>query len=280
VTRTLPFVCPGVSNMEGYMNVTCKHTSQNISLCGRDTKGYPFSHFFLCDPCAMVMQRREQMFYMMTKIENLNPQQKVCRDEIVDMKYRREWKKYNVPPDHPTKITKDEIATMLTVNDVFFGVTNMNLSGMIRGNLLNEELIENNCKLWKVSSADGKKIIVQQIYDYIKEKNGKCMIKKDGLVYEISEVVMIRTRTKTVALGKIPHSLKTKSMNMTTNEIDAYLIENKHIYIDLSRMLEGNARSYQCEFCEERVVSGCNTCKKYVCRTHWDDCKQSSCSSR
>merc|ERR1712194_708533 len=101
---------------------------------------------------------------------------------------------------------------------------------------------------------------------------GKFMIKKAGVVYEISEVVMTRPGSPR---GKIPTTLKTKSANMTTDEIDAYLIENKHIYIDLRRMLKRKAQKrQQCEFCEEKVVSGCNTCKKYVCRTQWDDCKQ------
>mmetsp|Transcript_14305 Transcript_14305/g.16071 ORF Transcript_14305/g.16071 Transcript_14305/m.16071 type:complete len:231 (-) Transcript_14305:464-1156(-) len=230
--------------MEGYMNVTCKHTSQNISLCGRDTKGYPFSHFFLCDPCAMVMQRREQMFYMMTKIENLNPQQKVCRDEIVDMKYRREWKKYNVPPDHPTKITKDEIATMLTVNDVFLvSLGQMVVFGIIPGNTLYNELCEHYHKLWKVSTVDGRKTIVQQIYDYIKERHGRFLIKKAGVLHEISEEDM--TRGSGPPAGRIHGLLKSKCRNMTTDEIDAYHIENKHIFIDLSRLWNENSIRYR-----------------------------------
>jgi len=62
------------------------------------------------------------------------------------------------------------------------------------------------------------------------------------------------------------------------NYID-FLLQNDHIFVDLSKMKKIPSRRFKCELCNTTTTSGCNTCQKYVCETHWNDYKQLICEN-
>ena len=82
-------------------------------------------------------------------------------------------------------------------------------------------------------------------------------------------------------MEKIPTSLidKCRPENLTKKEIEDFLLQNDHIFVDLSKMKKIPSRRFKCELCNTTTTSGCNTCQKYVCETHWNDYKQLICEN-